>query len=292
MSASVANADPSVSATRIEGLGDNEFTRIADSIKTEAGICLPESKRTLVHSRVSKRLRATGMTSFREYCDFLDTPQGKAERLELLSALTTNVTRFFREPHHFEILKTVTLPPLVEKARKGGRVRIWSAGCSSGEEPYSIALTLLSLLPDAGKLDVKILATDIDKHILHQGRQGIYDAEDIEMIPADMRRNAFSAAPDGDVSKYEVGAPVKQLVAFKPLNLISPAWPVKGPFDIIFCRNTTIYFDAPTQHGVWNGFERVLAPGGYLFIGHSERVNGPAAARFSTAGLTTYRKNS
>jgi len=292
MSASVAGAEPSGSASRIEGLGDSEFKRIADSIKAEAGICLPETKRTLVHSRVSKRLRAVGMTSFRDYCDFLDTPHGKAERLELLSALTTNVTRFFREPHHFEILKSVALPPLAEKARKGGRVRIWSAGCSSGEEPYSIALTLLSLLPDAGGLDVKILATDIDKHILHQGRQGVYDADDVELIPADLRRNAFGAAPDGDMSKCAVSDTVKQLVTFKPLNLISSAWPVKGPFDIIFCRNTTIYFDAPTQYEVWNGFERVLAPGGYLFIGHSERVNGPAAARFSTAGLTTYRKSS
>ena len=191
-----------------------------------------------------------------------------------------------------EILKSVALPPLAEKARKGGRVRIWSAGCSSGEEPYSIALTLLSLLPDAGGLDVKILATDIDKHILHQGRQGVYDADDVELIPADLRRNAFGAAPDGDMSKCAVSDTVKQLVTFKPLNLISSAWPVKGPFDIIFCRNTTIYFDAPTQYEVWNGFERVLAPGGYLFIGHSERVNGPAAARFSTAGLTTYRKSS
>ena len=291
MSASLASADQSGSTSRIEGLGDSEFNRIADSIKAEAGICLPETKRTLVHSRVSKRLRAVGMTSFREYCDFLDTPQGKAERLELLSALTTNVTRFFREPHHFEILKSVVLPPLVEKARKGGRVRIWSAGCSSGEEPYSIALTLLSLLPDAGSLNVKILATDIDRHILHQGHQGLYDADDIEMIPLEMRRSAFTAAPDGDTSKYMVSPPVKQLIAFKQLNLISPAWPVKGPFDIIFCRNTTIYFDAPTQHQVWNGFERVLAPSGYLLIGHSERVNGPAAARFSTAGLTTYRKN-
>ena len=151
---------------------NRDFSDIAAMLYADAGIYLPESKATLVYSRLVKRLRALNIESFQDYCELVGAPDGADERLEMLSALTTNVTRFFREPHHFEHLKTHVLPSLVETARRGGRARLWSAACSTGQEPYSIALTLLSLEPNAGALDIKILATDIDPRVVAEGRRG------------------------------------------------------------------------------------------------------------------------
>jgi chemotaxis protein methyltransferase CheR len=207
----------------------------------------------------------------------------------MLAALTTNVTRFFREPHHFEHLKTQVLPPLLEKARAGERVRLWSAACSSGQEPYSIALTVLSLLPDAPRYDIKILASDIDPNMVAEGAAGVYGAAALEPVPAELRDRWFTpvAGKPGEKS-WGASEALRSLIAFRELNLIGE-WPMKGRFHAIFCRNVVIYFNDDTQAQVWSRFTPRMEPGGVLYIGHSERVSGPAAAVLQPAGITTYR---
>jgi chemotaxis protein methyltransferase CheR len=266
-----------------------DFRAIADMLYADARIHLDESKATLVYSRLVKRLRALNLESFEDYCALLEANEGEAERREMLSALTTNVTRFFREDHHFTHLAKTALPPLLERARKGDRVRVWSAGCSTGEEPYSIALTLLGLDPTAGALDIKILATDIDPNVLARGREGIYPVEAMADIPKPARQSFFSPVADDPVHR-RAGEALRRLVAFKPLNL-NANWPMRGPFQAIFCRNVVIYFDSATQNDLWSKFAGKLAPGGWLYIGHSERVAGPAAGCFDTIGVTAYQRN-
>jgi chemotaxis protein methyltransferase CheR len=267
-----------------------DFQNIAKMLHDDAGIHIPEAKATLVYSRLAKRLRSLGLSSFRDYCAILteDGGRGAGERQQMLAALTTNVTRFFREPHHFEHLKTKVLPPLLAAARTGGRVRIWSAACSTGPEPYSIALTILSAMPDAAKYDVRILATDIDPNVVAEGKRGVYRNDAAEPIPQDLLTRWMQRANlDGELA-WSAGEDMRKLVSFRELNLIGQ-WPMKGPFDAIFCRNVVIYFEEETQSRVWARFKPLLTPGGRLYIGHSERLSGPVASAFVSDGLTTYR---
>lgn len=275
---------------RIEALGTEEFRRVADALFMDAGITLPDSKMTLVHSRLSKRLRALKMNRFEAYCDFIESAEGAIERRQLLTALTTNVTRFFREPHHFDDLRDRLLPALLKRAKQGERIRIWSAGCSSGEEPYSIAMCLNALAPDLSGLDIRILATDIDPNILQRGRLGIYSDAQMKGLPDDLRNKYFHRVEtDGHGDHYQVSDTLKKLISYKELNL-TKRWPLKGPFDVIFCRNVVIYFNEPTAQKVWADFASLLSPGAHLLVGHSERVTGPATALFDTTGVTTYRR--
>ena len=264
-----------------------DFRQIAAILHADAGIALSDAKATLVYSRLAKRLRSLRLASFSDYCALLTSAEGAAERQAMMAALTTNVTRFFREPHHFEDLRTKVLPPLLDGARRGGRLRIWSAGCSSGQEPYSIALTILSLMPDAGRHDIRILASDIDFNVVATAREGTYPEEAIDAIPAALRKSWLERGPSR--GEWRMSEPVRALIAFRELNLMGE-WPMKGPFDVIFCRNVAIYFDDRTQARIWERFARLVAPGGTLYIGHSERVSGPASALLETDGLTTYRR--
>ena len=204
----------------------------------------------------------------------------------MLAALTTNVTRYFREPHHFEHLKSRVLPELVSRAKARGRVRIWSAGCSTGQEPYSIALTLLDMLPDAAQYDVRILATDIDPNVVATGRAGVYSDEAVQPVPSALRDRWMVRVKDGARDAWGAGEEMRRLVSFRELNLMGN-WPMKGRFDAIFCRNVVIYFDEATQARIWARFAPLLNPGGRLYVGHSERVTD--MAKFETDGLTTYR---
>jgi chemotaxis protein methyltransferase CheR len=267
---------------------EKDFRWIAATLHADAGINLPDSKAALVYSRLAKRLRTLGLRSFKQYCSLLEGEAGADERQRMIAALTTNVTGFFREPHHFEHLKSRVLPPLLGEARRGGRVRIWSAGCSSGEEPYSIALSILQVAPDAGQWDVKVLATDINTDVLETGRQGVYTEESLG--PAgDALVNRWFRPVRGDDGEYcwQAGEELRALVAFRELNLTGP-WPMRGRFDAIFCRNVVIYFDETVQQGVWNRFAPILTPRGWLYIGHSERLIDPDN-RFERMALTTYR---
>ncbi len=266
-------------------LTDAEFKRVAGILRKETGIHLPESKASLVYSRLARRLRSTGLQNFDEYCGFVSSAKGAEELRQMCAALTTNVTRFFRESHHFEHMKNVSLPPLLKAAKAGERVRIWSSACSSGEEPYSIALTVLSMMPDAASYDIKILATDINPHMVAKGKEGAYPAGDATDIPAADQKRWMTVEDDTITAKDEV----KSLITFKELNLVGD-WPMRGQFQIIFCRNVVIYFDDATTSGLWTRFSKLIPEGGHLYVGHSERVNGPAASVLQGAGVTIYEK--
>jgi len=266
-------------------LSTADFNTIAKIIHAEAGISLAENKGHLVYSRLAKRLRALGLASFKEYCDLITHEDGAAERQAMIAALTTNVTRFFREPHHFEHLKTIILPPLLQKAKQGGRVRLWSAACSSGQEPYSIGMTVLSLMPDAGRYDVKILASDIDPNMLREGQEAVYPDAAMQSVPPALRAKWFV---NNGAGSARAGEELRALVTFRKLNLIGN-WPMQGLFHAVFCRNVVIYFSAETQAKVWGRIAPLLEPGGVLYIGHSERISGVAEQMLRSDGVTTYR---
>lgn len=268
-------------------LTDRDFARIAGLVHQIAGIVLAEAKRPLVQSRLTRRLRALNLSDFSAYADFVSDQRGNAERMELISAVTTNVTSFFREAHHFEALTTRALPGLLEKARSGGRVRLWSAGCSSGEEPYSIAATILAACSDIHRHDLRILATDIDHAMVERTRAATYPAEAAAGLSFDHQRWLFG--PEVKAANGVIQDALRRLVTCNLLNL-QEDWPMKGPFEVIFCRNVVIYFDKTTQERLWQRFAALLPSGGYLMIGHSERVTGPALLDFDVDGITTYRR--
>ncbi len=284
----MSKLNTAVPLTREFAFTNSDFAQIARVAKTEFGLNLAESKMPLVYSRLAKRLRLRQLNSFQEYLALLSQKGEDAEVTELLSALTTNVTHFFREGHHFETLTAKVLPDLIAHAKKGGRVRIWSAGCSSGQEPYSIALSILGAMPDAVKYDIKVLATDIDPKILASGFDASYPTSELAGISVGLHQ--FLDINGKDSKTFTIGDAARKLVFFGVLNLVSD-WPVKGPFDIIFCRNVTIYFDVNTQRQLWDRFRNALSHSGFLFIGHSERITGPASSAFQSIGVTAYQKN-
>jgi chemotaxis protein methyltransferase CheR len=273
-------------------LTHQDFREIAAMIHADAGIRLPESKAALVYSRLAKRLRALGLANFREYCRLVGTVEGVDERQQMLAAMTTNVTSFFREPHHFQHLESTILPPLIEAARRGGKIRLWSAACSSGQEPYSIALSVFSLMPDARKYDVKVLATDIDPYMIAAGRRGTYTEDEVSSVPVKLRSRWFvpvqGARVDRGASIVEAAAGLRELVVFRELNLFG-TWPMQGCFQVIFCRNAVIYFDEAAQEQLWSRFAPKLSPDGVIYVGHSERITGAAAKDFKAEGATIYR---
>ena len=266
-------------------LTDADFAIIADLAMQDFGLHLTMAKRELVYSRLLKRLNHLGLDQFDQYCRYVQSPQGADERQAMLSALTTNVTHFFREGHHFQLLRDKVLPPLIEAARKGGKIRIWSAACSAGQEAYCLAFTVLDQCPEAARLNIRILATDVDNQILQRAEAGVYPTDELKAIPEPARRHIDMT----DAKSFSIGAKARELVTFGNLNLIE-AWPIKGPFDVIFCRNVAIYFDKPTQSRLWARFADLLTPGGHLCIGHSERVAGPAEHLLRPVGVTAYRR--
>jgi len=282
----LVQADPLAVQSSLADLSAQEFAAIAGYAHQTFGLHLPQSKREMVFARLIKRLRRTGIASFADYLAFVQREENSAERSEFLSALTTNVTQFFRESHHFDELRQRILPPLIARARKGQRVRLWSAGCSSGQEAYSMAMTILDQCSDAPALDIKILATDIDPRILYAARAGIYAIDDLPSIPESLRR---FTSPGPDAAHFAMQDAPRQLISFAELNLIRD-WPLRGPFDVIFCRNVAIYFDQETQRTLWAKFADLIAEGGSLMIGHSERLTGPASSLMRNAGVTIYVK--
>ncbi|MDT3707323.1 MAG: protein-glutamate O-methyltransferase CheR [Thiobacillus sp.] len=267
-------------------LSDREFNRVKARVYAEAGISLSAAKRTLVVSRLSKLVRALGLPTIDAYLDHLERAGSAAQAQDFINALTTNLTRFWREEHHFEHLAT-HVGGLLQRARPAAagrpRLRIWSAGCSTGQEPYTIALSLLAAHPDLRRWDFRILATDIDTSVLARAAGGIYPESELNGLSAG-RVRLFERPGDGTI---RIPAAAREVVAFKPLNLMA-AWPMKGPFDAIFCRNVAIYFDKPTQGALFGRLGGMLAPGGFLYIGHSENL-GTGSTGVRPVGKTIYQ---
>jgi chemotaxis protein methyltransferase CheR len=263
-------------------LSEREFSRIKARVYSVAGISLSDAKKTLVLSRLSKIVRNLGLPSFDAYVDYLERGGSAQDGQDFVNALTTNLTRFYREDHHFEHLRTYVATLLSERPR-GSRLRIWSAGCSTGQEPYTIGMDLLSTFPDLRRWDFKILATDIDTAVIAKAAKGVYPESELSGLSPE-RARLFERDRDGSII---IPSAVRELIAFKPLNLIQ-AWPMKGPFDAIFCRNVAIYFDKPTQGEVFGRFGGMLAPEGFLYIGHSENL-GSGGDGFRLVGKTIYQ---
>jgi chemotaxis protein methyltransferase CheR len=249
-------------------LSPKVFEAIAGIVYRETGIALKAGKEGLVRSRLMKRLRTLEIGSFAEYLRLLENDPTGRERMMMIDCITTNKTHFFREPSHFEYLKKHILPNLSER-----RLRIWSAACSSGEEPYSIAVVLRENIPDIDQWDVRILATDISTRVLEKARTGRYGAETLEGLSPALIANDFTCEGARSARIYEAKPEIKRMVTLARLNLLE-AWPMKGPFDVIFCRNVMIYFDKETQRNLVERFRLMLEPGGYLFTGHSESMAG------------------
>jgi chemotaxis protein methyltransferase CheR len=267
-------------------LKDAEFSFLSHVVARNAGIVLGPNKRQLVQGRLARRIRELGLPSFAAYCQLI-RDSGPEELVALINAITTNVTSFFRESHHFDALAEWMLPEAMTRNARTRRIRIWSAGCSSGEEPYSIAMTVAERLPAGEKWDLKILATDIDSDVLAAAARGIFSVERLAGI-ADSRRKRWLARGTGEQAGWaRVRDEVRSLVTFKPLNLMGD-WPMRGSFDIIFCRNVMIYFDQPTRERLVNRFAEALAPGGCLCVGHSESIHGTSPFRLMSR--TVYRK--
>ncbi|ESQ77650.1 protein-glutamate O-methyltransferase CheR [Asticcacaulis sp. AC402] len=260
-----------------------DFDVLAALVHQHTGIVLGPNKQFMVYSRLTRRLRERGLTRFDDYIDVLNSKNGEDEFRAFINAMTTNLTRFFREKHHFEYLAQ-TILPLLRVSRPDRRLRIWSAGCSSGEEPYSIAMTLQEHFPELPRWDARILATDIDTNMVAKGAAGLYPADAFDGVDADLRQRYFTEAGAALRAKDNL----RHLTAFKPLNLLQP-WPVKGPFDVIFCRNVMIYFDNPTKTELIRRFAGLLRPGGWLIVGHSETLLDQQAL-FSLCGRTIYRR--
>lgn len=260
---------------------------IARILQDEAGIALGEESERLIVSRLSKRLRGLGFDGFDAYLALVSGAAGAAERRHMVNALTTNTTRFFREAGHFDILAAQVIPRLARKARTGGRVRLWSAACSTGEEAYSLAATLLEAFPEAPRFDVKILATDINDLVLERAEAGLFEPSCARGLSQAHRHCLFEAKEEG--GRLRIRGALRDLVSFRYLNLVGP-WPVSGPFDAIFCRNVAIYMDRPTQMRLWRALERVLDAQGVLFIGHSERIGPDLSDRLEIFGPTSFRR--
>jgi chemotaxis protein methyltransferase CheR len=228
-------------------LQDDDFRKISDLVMATTGIVISDRKRAFIYGRLARRLRALGLVNFSEYCRVLDGPEGDAERHALVNAITTNHTAFFREPYHFDYLAKTVLPAIFREDTTQ-RLRIWSAGCSSGEEPYTLAMTLCDCHLPVSDWDIRILATDLDTNVIAHAASGLYDAERIQSIPAKFRQRYVIQQAEGCGS---MAATLRSLITFKPLNLLD-YWPMHGPFDVIFCRNVVIYFDKPTQRTLFD----------------------------------------
>jgi len=271
-------------------LSKKDFKIISDLVYKHCGINLHTGKKELVRARLAKRLRALNMEKFAEYIKYAVNDSTGKEFTTLIDSLSTNLTSFFREIQHFDYLRQVFYPAMLARKRKNSnfRIRVWSAGCSSGEEPYTIAITLLDMLAGQGRWDTKILAKDLSTKVLAMAKEGIYDEQRVAPVSAQQKQKYLIARNKGSNEVYEVSNSLRDIIVFAQLNLMG-SWPVQGPIDFIFCRNVMIYFDKPTQERLVNRYWELLEPGGLLFTGHSESLTG-INHRFNYVQPTIYSK--
>ncbi len=271
---------------RSYNLTDEEFNNFRDIVFRESGIKLADVKKILVQSRLMKRLRALNMETFSDYYTYL-IENFDEEKINFINSITTNKTDFFRENDHFEYLKSYILPSFEEKGE--GEIRIWSAGCSTGEEPYTIGITLHEYFKGKKSPNFKILATDIDTQVLEKGVNGVYTQEQVGIIDEKILKSYFLKGTGENSGFFKVKDFLKKTVFFRRLNLLAEDYPMKKKFDVIFCRNVIIYFDKETQKKLFDNFSRYLKDDGYLLVGHSENISS-VTDKFYLAGRTIYRK--
>lgn len=251
-----------------------EFRLFSKFIEGNCGIKMPESKKHMIESRLQKRLRSLELRSFRDYYDFVVSPKGmRNELVKMIDAVTTNKTDFFREPAHFTYLTETVLPELAGSNNYEG-IRVWSAGCSSGEEPYTLAMVLSEYDRKFQRCRFSILATDICTSVLETACKGIYEEEKIAPVPHELRKKYLLRSRDRSLGVIRMAPEIRSLVTFRRLNFLDDNYAIAEPLQVIFCRNVLIYFDRATQEKLINRFCRKLVPGGYLFLGHSETING------------------
>jgi chemotaxis protein methyltransferase CheR len=272
-------------------LSDNDFQFICDFVYQRSGIVLADHKREMVYRRFTRIVRERKLSSFSDYCALLKQ-QPEQEENYFINAITTNLTSFFREQHHFDYLKAHEIPKLLKENAHNKRIRVWSSASSTGEEPYSLAMTFLEAMTnDIARWDVKILATDIDSNVLTTCKNGVYDNKKLGDLSDNYKKKYFhKGLGEQNHNLYKVDKKLSQLLTFKQLNLLHE-WPMKGPFDVIFCRNVIIYFDKPTQEDLFARYYQMLKPGGLLMLGHSENL-GSYQQYFETVGRTMFRKPS
>jgi chemotaxis protein methyltransferase CheR len=275
-----------ISTTYLKELTESQFNRFRGVVYQESGIKLSESKRALMQARLMKRMRELRLSGYEDYYDFL-VENYQEEVVNLINCITTNKTDYFREPKHFQFLTEVVLPEFDRMKKKS--LRIWSAGCSTGEEPYSIAITLMEYFKGRTLPEVRILATDIDTQVLAKGSAGVYKAEILEAVDADLAKKYFLRGRGENEGSFMVKDSLKKLVYFRRLNLLNESYPMSRKFDIIFCRNVIIYFDRESQRRLFDRFYRYLDGDGYLFVGHSETLTG-VTDKFYFVKNTIYRK--
>jgi chemotaxis protein methyltransferase CheR len=267
---------------------DSDFHALRTLVKEMTGINLAESKRELVYGRVSRRLRALCLSTFGEYRELLESGDG-SELVAFCNAITTNLTSFYRESHHFDYLRDEFLAARRDAGRRSERIRIWSSACSSGEEPYSIAMTIMETIPDWQKWDIKILATDLDSDILARAQLGCYTADRVKGFDPKRLSRFFTESREGAERTYQVIPELAKLITFRQMNLMHDL-PMTGPLDAIFCRNVVIYFDKDTQRALFARIAKLQRPGDLLFLGHSETLF-KVSDEYGLIGRTIYRRS-
>jgi chemotaxis protein methyltransferase CheR len=265
-----------------------DFESLRSIVKAQSGITLGEAKRELVYGRVSRRLRALGLSAFSDYRRLLASHEGKAEMIHFINAVTTNLTSFFRESHHFDYLRDDYLRGRVADSRGTRRIRIWCAAASTGEEPYSIAISIAEAIPDWERWDIRILATDLDTNVLQTCAAGIYGEDRVRGMQKSRLERFFDAGGERGDRQYKVKPELASMISFRQLNLMHPL-PMKGPIDIIFCRNVIIYFDKDTQRDLFSRMAPLQRPGDVLFLGHSETLF-KVSEDWKLVGKTVYRR--
>lgn len=280
-------------SSRVHELKASEFNNIRNLVLEKTGISLSAAKMELVKRRFSPRLKILGLNSFKDYVEYLEE-NFETEGNEFCNAITTNLTSFFREKHHYTYLEENVFPEMAPRAQRGDKIRIWSAGCSTGQEPYCLAISVLNTFPEGGRFDLKILATDLDERCILTGKKGSYPVTEFDNVDPGIRKKYFydgvEHSQKGREIKVLTAKPqLKSLITFNKLNLMHP-WPMKGQFDVIFCRNVFIYFNKDTQVEMLKRFAALQKPGAYLCLGHSETIKDPGSVGYKLIGKTLYIK--
>lgn len=273
----------------LNNVNEESFRALAKLVYAESGLMLVPEKILMVQSRLRPRMKALGLSNIEQYQALVCSETGREERREMISALTTNVSHFFREPHHFDALEDHLVKKFSQSGLSGSRLRIWSAGCSNGQEATSIAISILKKFPGIEKCDFRILATDIDPTVVEFARSGEYPEKMTSGLSVDDKRAYFHTSGDANEPSFVVKKMVRDLISYKELNLLAK-WPMKQKFDAIFCRNVVIYFDAQTQANLWPRFHEYLLPDGLFFLGHSERMTDPESVGYASIGPTAYKR--